>query len=195
MSTWVTQSLPLPVIGTVGSMVSLPSVLAMEFGSSFSVSTGYWLTYDGSSFLQSNNFSYWIPSSPSVTSWYVNGQNIGESFSDQTHVPLSQIGCADLNIGNDICPAVFLTFPVSIPPTTYAVNVQYNFAVVPPNLVSPTIASGIVNPADIVASAERYAAQYSGTPNTSDCWNIAYDVASAAGAPLPIPSGSNDPTQ
>jgi hypothetical protein len=195
MSIFVTRSLPLPVIGTVGSMVSLPSILAMEFGSSFSVSTGYWLTYYGASFLQSNNLSYWIPSSPSVTSWYVNGQNIGEGFSNQTHVLLSQIGGTDLSIGNDIAPGVFLSFPVSTPPTTFAINVQYQFAVVPPNLVSPTIASGIVNPADIVASAERYAAQYSGTPNPNDCSNICYDLASAASAALPIPFGQDDPTK
>jgi hypothetical protein len=195
MTTWVTESLPLPVIGTVGSMVSLESILVDEFGPDFSVSTGYWLTYEGASYLLSNNLSYWNPSSPSVTSWYVNGQNIGEGFSDQTHVPLSQIGGADLSIGNDIAPLNFLTFPVSILPTTYSVNIQYQFAVVPPNLASPTIDSGIVNPADIVASAERYAAEYSGTPNPNDCSNICYDLAAAAGAPLPSPFGLDDPTQ
>jgi hypothetical protein len=195
MTTWVTESLPLPVIGTVGSMVSLQSILADEFGADFSVSTGYWLTYEGASFLQEYDLSYWNPATPLVTSWYVNGQNIGPDFVNQTHVPLSQVDAADLLIGNDIGPYIYLTFPVSIPPTTYAVNVQYQFAVVPPNLVSPTIASGIVNPADIVASAERYAAEYSGTPNPNDCSNICYDLASAAGAALPIPFGLDDPTQ
>ena len=61
--------------------------------------------------------------------------------------------------------------------------------------MSPTAANSDPNPSDVVAAAYRFSAFY-GTPNnTSDCWNICSDVAAAAGAALPVLSGSFDPTQ
>src|SRR4029077_16409097 len=63
--------------------------------------------------LQANSFSYWDPLHPAITKWLINGSDIGPGFNNQTHINPSQIGSASLQVGNDIGPLAYVTFPVS----------------------------------------------------------------------------------
>jgi Domain of unknown function (DUF4214) len=204
--TFVDEFLPIPVVDPAGSIVSLQSILEREFGPNLGGFTGFYLAYYGAAFLQnpfvgnSDCSSYWDPTNPSVTSWFINGSDIGASTAahfNQVFVPISQIGSVTLHVGDDIASYAYLTVPDStVSSSPYKVNIQFDITTVAPNLESPTAASGAPNPGDIVAAAERYAATYNKPPvppNDGDCWNIAEDVASAAGTPLPIPSGNDDP--
>jgi hypothetical protein len=92
-------------------------------------------------------------------------------------------------------PNLFVTVPVSTGGGTQT-YVQYEINVVAPNLQSATAMNGAPNPSDIVASAERFAAAYSGVTNDNDCGFIVGDVAAAAGAtPDDQLSGSTNPAQ
>ena len=55
--------------------------------------------------------------------------------------------------------------------------------------------TAIVDPGDIVASAELFASHYVNVPNTNDCGWIGDDVAAAAGATMPYQNWSTDPDE
>jgi hypothetical protein len=194
------EELSVPIVASVGSSVSLSSVLADALGPNWTSFSNFWLAYYGASYLQSVNppFSYWDPSHPSVTSWSENGVVLTAataSVLNQTEVTDANVSSYALQIGSMIAPYAFLTIPIGETNGQW-VYVQYEINVVAPGLLSPTAGSGIVNPSDIVASAERYAATYSGVLNGNDCANIASDLTAAAGAPLNDElSGSLDPSQ
>jgi hypothetical protein len=176
-------------------VISLQSILAKAFGASFSGLNNLYVYYIGSNDLQSNGYSYWDPAHPSVSSWYINGQDIGPwDVAGSQRVSLTQVGNVLLHVGNDIGPTAYIGFSISVgtPVTQY---VQYQVNVVDPALISPTAANGAPTAADVVAAANRFSNFYGTPANTSDCHTIASDVAAAAGASLPVLSGSNDPTQ
>nr|WP_283815760.1 hypothetical protein [Bradyrhizobium lablabi] len=78
---------------------------------------------------------------------------------------------------------LYVTVPVN-PAGSPDEFVRYGINVVAPSLLSPTAGNGAPTPADIVASAQRYAAAYTGVVNPNDCHAIAANVAAAAGATL-----------
>ena len=92
------EALPIAVAASPGSVVSLGTVLAQAFGSSLGGYQDFWLTYEGTTWLLENDFSYWNLANEVPSSWYVNGQDIGEDFSNQAHVNLAQIGSANLHM-------------------------------------------------------------------------------------------------
>ena len=101
-----------------------------EFGADFGGYQDFWITYYGTALLQTNGFSYWNPSNPLVSSWIVNGQDIGAG--NQQHIPLSMVGNVSLHVGNDICPLVFITIPISTDVIPWDVNFDYRLNVVAP---------------------------------------------------------------
>jgi hypothetical protein len=199
-ATFVLQQLPIDVVGAIGTEQSLSSILTAALGPNAGGYAEFWIAYEGASYLQSNDFSYWNTSDPVVTSLSENGADIGASTDDdfnQLYVTSAQLSSCTLNIGNDIAPVVFVTVPVATgggwPPTEY---IQFEINVVAPGLQSPTAADGAPKPSDIVASAERFASLYSGVLNDNDCGFIAGDIAAAAGATMDDGvSESTDPTQ
>lgn len=185
--------LPTPVVASAGSNVSLQTILTQEFGANFGGYTDFWIAYSGADTLQANDFSYWDPSHPSVSSWIVNGQDIGSN--NQIHISLSMVGNVSLHVGNDISPLLSIVIPISTDVVPWDMNWSYRLNVVDPSVMSPTAGSGAPNPSDIVASAYRFSAFYGTPSNTNDCWNIASDIAAAAGASLPTLSGSFNPAE
>jgi hypothetical protein len=182
------EALPVDVVGNVGSEVSLSSILTAAFGSNWGGYTEFWLAYYGANTLAEWDFSYWNPSNPSVSGWLEGGTAItaatASSF-NQAFLTSAQVPNYSLQLGNEIAPLVFLTVPVSTGSGTPTEYIQYEINVVDPSLQGiPHGPSGEPTPADIVASAELYAAAYSGVLNNNDCAFIAEDVAAAAGAVL-----------
>jgi hypothetical protein len=198
-STFVFEQLPLDVVGAVGTSQTLSSILTAALGPNSGGYSEYWIAYDGASYLQSNDFNYWNTSDPVVSSLSDAGVDIGASTDadfNQKLITAANLSSCTLNIGNDIAPYIFVTVPVSTGSGTPTVYVQYEINVVAPGLQSSTAADGTPTPADIVASAERFAALYSGVLNDNDCANVADDVAAAAGATLDNElSGSTDPAE
>src|SRR5262249_40681538 len=162
------QQLPIDVVGNAGSQQSLASILAAAFGPNFGGYSQFYLAYYGASDLQTNDFSYWNPNAPTVTTVSENGTVIpaatASSF-NQTLVTSAQLASCTLNLGNVIGPLVFVTVPVSTSGSTPTQYIQYEINVVAPGLQSATAGDGAPNPSDIVAAAERFAAAYSGVLN------------------------------
>ncbi|MBX3577274.1 MAG: calcium-binding protein [Rhizobiaceae bacterium] len=177
-------TLPMPVVAAQGASVSLPSMLAKAFGTAPAGVSDYWVTYYPAAQLAAWDNGYWNPSSPSVATWFVGGRDIGGGFGNQRHVPASQIGSATLKAGNDIGPLAYVTVPNGGTPGNYTSYIQYSLVTVDPRVMSPTAGKGAPTPADIVASAYRFAS-FHGTPlNDNDCGFIASAVAAAAGATM-----------
>jgi hypothetical protein len=197
MASFLTWTLPMPVVASTGDDVTLSNILNEEFGANSATYNNFWVGYQDATYLANQSFLYWDPPHAAVTKWYLNGADIGivkNSF-HQAHVSPSQLGAADLLVGNDIGPLAFITVPISFDGAQYTQYIQYSITTIPASLMSPTAGSGAPNPADIVAAAERFAAAYPGVPNTNDCHFIAQDVAASAGAVLNDDTGSIDPTQ
>jgi hypothetical protein len=187
----------MPVVASTGDDVTLSTILNEEFGANSTPYDNLWIGYQDATFLANRSFLYWDPLHPAVTKWYLNGADIGNNNGSfhQVHVGSSQLGAADLLVGNDIGPLAFITVPISFDGTQYTQYIQYSITTIPASLMSPTAGNGAPNPVDIVAAAERFAAAYSGEPNTNDCHFIAQDVAASAGAVLNDDTESIDPTQ
>jgi hypothetical protein len=194
MNTFLYEQLPAEVGGS-GSQVSLSTILTDAFGPNWGGYTQFWLAYYGASALSAWDFNYWNPSAPTVSQWLNGGTAIKAATTstfNQANLTASQVSNYSLKLGNDIAPYVFLTVPIG----SYE-YIQYEINVVAPGLqAAPSGVGGEPTPADIVASAERYAAAYGDVLNDNDCGFIASDLAAAAGAPLDdSESESLDPTQ
>jgi Ca2+-binding RTX toxin-like protein len=194
-ATYQYLALPTPIAAEPGAVVDIETILSGAFGSNYGGYSDYLVAYYGPLQLQAWTFSYWDPTTPSVARWFVNGSDIGGEFTHQTDVPLSQLSSADLHVGNDIGPLAFITVPTAGTPGNWSAYTQYALITIAPSLISPTAGDGEPTPADIVASANRFAAAYVDVPNTEDCHHIAEAVAGAAGATLPYLSYNTDPTQ
>ena len=195
MSTFLTWSLPLPIVASAGTGVGLSSILTSQFGSTNWSS--YWVTYYPASQLAAWNFRYWNPSNPSVATWLVNGVDIGGGFDHQTYVPGGSINSATFRAGNDIGPLAYLAVPAGGAADPFSEYIQYSAITVDPHVLSPVAGHGEPTPADIVATAYRFANFYGNQIFAdNDCHNIASAVAAATGATLPVNSGNgDDPTQ
>ena len=200
-STFIREELPIAVVAPVGSSVSLSSILTQAFGANFDGYSQFWIEYYGTAELQTAfalPLSYWDPVHPSISSWAENGVPLPVSTPttlNQQYLTSNQVDSYSLQIGNDIYPFVYLVVPVTVAggATEY---IQYDINVVAPGLQNPTAENGLINPSDIVGTAYRYAAAYSGVLNNYDCHDIAGDVAAAAGAPfVQYLTESTDPTQ
>ena len=194
MSTFLFEMLP-PEIGDPGTEISLSTILTDAFGAGWDGYTEFSLAWYGAAALSAWDFRYWDPNDPSVSKWLDNGTAIQVSTTSSynlTDVTASQVSDFTLKLGNDIAPYLFLTVPIGN--DTF---IQYEINVVAPGLqAAPSGVDGEPTPADIVASAYRYAAVYTNVPNPNDCGFIASDLTAAAGAPLDdVESESLDPTQ
>src|SRR6266481_4133060 len=156
MSVFLQWTLPMPVVASPGSSLSLSSILAGDFGTSTPWSD-YWLTYDPAAQLQAWDFSYWNLGNKLVGTWSVNGVDIGGGFNNQTHVSAIAIGTASFHVGNDIGPFAYITVPTSPSGAEY---IQYSIITVDPHVLSPVAGHGAPTPQDIVDTAYRFANYY-----------------------------------
>lgn len=181
----MTRVLPKPIFLSSGQSLKLSELLKHEFGiNSTSIST-VWLYERSTDWLKQNNFSYWQPNNPFLDHWIANGTQITP---DQTSKSYNiAVDSISYSRGNNIGPFNSL----------YFFGEWYQVNVVERNVSSDVAQLGINCPTakDIVETARKFASYYLSPPNNNDCHQIAKEVAAAAGAVLPINSGSLDPTQ
>jgi Ca2+-binding RTX toxin-like protein len=198
MTTYFQDALPVAIHGAVGSKISLADVLKQAFGenaaSIANVSVGF---YD-KDYLDHDHWQYWntgagksVVTTVEKNGTVINGIHYEKHPADPAHPDLiysfDTVGKNDFNnvnitVGNNILPnvvlridegdGVFRDFTVSTLPDQLA----------PINTTRP--ANQAPTAADIVAMAQHFAHDQSGTANAIDCHMIARDVAAAAGAPL-----------
>ncbi|MGA9866357.1 MAG: hypothetical protein WBQ75_07920, partial [Acetobacteraceae bacterium] len=195
-------SMPVPLVATVGTQVSLESLLTQAFGTVPSEYTQFGLSYMNGPDMHDYDWSYWTLGDKQVTPWVVGGTIVPglptypylPPNPPTTTVDAANLGSVTLRMGNNIGPDTFLTIPVGGTATDPTALLTYYIQPIDPAVLSPTAYSGIVNPSDIVASAERLAAYYTGIPNDNDCGFIGDAVAAAAGAAMPYEDLSTDPS-
>ncbi len=196
------QALPIPLVATPGDTVALTDLLIQSFGTIPADWTQYGLSSMSAAGMRAANWSYWNPSKPVLTSWLVNGSPVPDlptyPYLPPTQPPATvsapDVGDITLTVGNNIGPDTFLTIPIGTAPSGPTANLTYYIQPIDPAVASQTIGSGVVDPDDIVAAAQRMAMYYVDVPNSYDCAFIGDAVAAAAGAPMPPVDLSTDPS-
>ncbi len=194
-STYLTETLPTPIIASAGEVVKLSDILKDSFGKSDVPFKGVWL-YPSTPFDNSStNVGYW--DTPNVTpQWYIGGKVV------DTPTFVKDIGKVTLHVGNQInSPASFqirTTEDKSGPDATF---ITYDVWSVDPRVIEAMQVAGIApgslpTPDIVVKAAEAFATVYGDgvIPNTNLCNWIADNVAAASGAPMPAMNFSLDPS-
>jgi hypothetical protein len=196
-TTYLDQSMPVPVIAARGSKVSLQAIFSRSFGTSTPAFHSITLLPPGHPKNEPKDHKYWgsIPVSPA---WFVKGSQITRKKFPEGYTvkDVKDTDNVELLVGNNIdSPAQF--------------NAQVTRANLGPEseivtytvwTVDPRVASGVGStpgkptPADIIASAHSLDSTFPDVPNTNLCNWIADNVAAAAGASQPLPNFYPDPT-
>ncbi|WFU66872.1 MULTISPECIES: hypothetical protein [Bradyrhizobium] len=164
MSSFLRQGFPIALQGSVGSTLSLSSLLTQAYGENAGSITGVWLGYYGAATLHDWNSSYVDPSSPSVSTWRLNGSALPISTStsfNQTFVSAAQFAETDVQLGNMFAPALYMTVRIDNGAAD-PVFIQYDFttdtsiSLTPPNR-APT-------PSEIVSAAETLVTEHPTSP-------------------------------
>lgn len=183
------MAMPVPLVADTGSTVALTDIFQQSFGTT---TPGFYsITLELTKPHQNTPTSdgYW--SEPNVTpEWIVNGSPI---TADYTVKPGDVV---ELMVGNQIDnPAqikVQVTADASGPSAEF---VTYDVWTVDPRVASSVAGTpGAPSPNDILASADALAALFPGIVNNNLCNWIADNVGAGAGASLPMPDASLDPT-
>jgi hypothetical protein len=194
-ATFLQGSLPVPVIASANDVVSLKSMLADAFGKSDIPFKGVWL-YPSKPFENTKtNVGYW-EKSDITPQWFIGNKPVEEA----TFV--KDIGKVTLHVGNQINnPASFqirLTEDRSGPDAAW---MTYDVWTVDPAVRAAMRAAGVElgaapTPDMIVKAAQAFAKVYGDglIPNTNLCNWIADNVAAGAGATMPLPNTSFDPS-
>ena len=193
--------LPVAVVAAPGQAVSLRSIITAAFGAVPANYASYGLSSLSQQVMTTYNWSYWDPATPSVSAWTVNGVPVAPlsgappvpPFSAMQTVTAAGIDGVSFVAGNNIGPETFLQVPVAGNGALTTQNVYYSILTIDPAVASPTMGSGRVDPADMVASALRFAAYYPAPPNDNDCGFIASALGAAAGATMSFQVLSTDP--
>ncbi len=178
----VYATLPMPALAPSGGTVSLASLLIASFGSNFVAALpDFQLESESPSDLQ--DFSYWDPNEPKLSYWTVNGTIVAPD--NVQPVSAADLDNIDFVAGNEIVASTEVQFPVAFDDVGNATSFL-NFFVqnFDSPFAQPSLTSGHPAPQDVVNAASAFASAYTGVPNTEDCWNIASDVAAAAGAAM-----------
>ncbi|MBV9628264.1 MAG: Hint domain-containing protein [Xanthobacteraceae bacterium] len=189
--TILSASLPVPVVAPTGSLVSLSSMLGQSFGPG---TVGFYQIKLISPTIQTNTPSdqkFW--SSEVAPTWYVNGAPITGDYVVQPGDNVQFL------VGNNIAnPA---EIQVQVTPTVTSDSgeyVNYSIWTVDPSVAAQVASAGALaghpTSADVVAAAKALNATFPDVPNTNLCNMIANDVAAAAGATMPLPNISFDPS-
>ena len=187
-----TTTLPVSVILSAGGSISLAQLVTDAFGANF-------LTENPDIYISSpsqgglDNFSYWDPDQPSLPYWTINGTALAADNLEP--VTAAEASSVEYIAGNLIEAGATIEVPVAFSngaPTSY---IAYAIQTFVPSVAQPAVTTGAPTPAGVVAAAEAFNSLYAGVPNTEDCYNIAHEVAAAAGATLPEQTGSTTPSQ
>lgn len=186
------QSLAVPIQAAAGTLVSLSSILKQSFGTDSPAFHSITLLPSTAYTNIPTDVGYW--SSPNITpTWFVNWLPV------TAPTVVTDIDDVWLGVGDQISnPAQFLAQVTDIADGRSAEYVQYNAWTVDPAIVEGVSSKGfggLPTPGAVIASAETFAATYPLVPNTNFCNWIADNVAAGAGATMPFPNASLDPSQ
>ncbi|GAB0118769.1 Hint domain-containing protein [Acidisoma sp. 7E03] len=181
-------TLPVPALVAPGQSISLQDLLVRSFGS-VALSLPSVALYSQSA-ADMQYFSYWDPSDPSLPYWVQNGTIL-------TPDNLETIQASDFaNVyyvgGNAIQANAGIEIPIAFDSGTPVGTMDYNIQNFGSAFAQPSL-GGAPTPQDVVNAASAFAAAYTGAANTEDCYNIAHEVAAAAGATMQANTGSTDP--
>ena len=193
-SLFLRQPLPTVVYADLGQQISLSQVLTTSFGDLAGTFQDNWITYYGADQLRAWNFSYWDLAHQTPTSWKINGVDIGSGLDHQTYVSAANIGSVSISAGTNIYPQLYLDVRTGNDPTNPTYD-EYSIQVVASRFRADQVQGRAITAADVVHTANDFAAVYSGTPNPNDCHDIAEAIAGATGATFPIDSFSTNPAE
>lgn len=184
-------TLPVPALVAPGQSISLEDLLVQAFGS-VALSLPSVQLYSESA-QEMGFFSYWNPSDPSLPYWTLNGTTITPD--NLTTVQASDFANVDYVGGNAIQANATIEMPIAFHDGAIRDAVAYSIQNFGAEFAQPSLTSGAPAPQDVVNAASAFAAAYTGAANTEDCYNIAHEVAAAAGATMQHNTGSTDPEQ
>lgn len=182
-------TLPEPAVLQPGQTISLADLLVQAFGTvALSLPN---VAVSSQSAADMGYFSYWDPSDPSLPYWTLNGTVVTPDNLET--IPASEFADVDYVAGNAIQANAEIQVPIAIDGGNSSGSTQYYIQNFGSAFAQPSLDSGAPTPQDVVNAASAFAAAYTGVANTEDCWNIACEVAAAAGATMPRNSYSTDP--
>lgn len=183
-------TLPTSAVVEPGESISLADLLVNAFGTT-ALSLPSVQLYSQSA-ADMGYFSYWDPSDPSLPYWTLNGTIVTPDNLET--IPASEYGDVYYVGGNAIQANGVIEVPIAFDssgtPTGYTQYYIQNFGSA---FAQSSLESGAPTAADVVNAASAFAAAYTGAANTEDCFNIAHEVAAAAGATMEEDTGSTDP--
>jgi len=189
-TTYLEQSMPVPVIASRSTKVPLETIFARSFGTSKPGFYSITLLLPRKETNTNADHKYWgsLPVSPA---WFVNGKEM-----TRQSYTVKDVKNVELLVGNNIpAPAQFnaqVTRATSGPESEV---VSYSVWTVDPRVPKAVESTpGKPNPADMIASANGFNSTFPDVPNTNLCNSIADDVAVGAGATMPLPDAQLDPT-
>ena len=197
MTTFLRHGYSIALEGTVGSTVTLQSLLAQTFGENAQSIPYVWIAYYGTAAMQAWDFSYIDPANPAITSWRVNGTALAPSTPqtyNQQFIDAGQFGSVDLQLGNMFCPQAYLLVRIDRNAAS-PVYINYALTTVTLGLSNPDPIGRAPKASDIVAAARALVAEHPGIPNANDCGWISMVIGAAAGATLTDASQSLVPTE
>jgi hypothetical protein len=181
--------MPVPVVADTGSEVALADIFQQSFGTTTPGFYGVTLELTKPHQNTPTSDGYWgEPNTP--PEWIVNGSPI---TADYTVKPGDVV---ELLVGNQIDNPAQITVQVTADASGPSAEfVTYDVWTVDPRVASSVAGTpGTPSPDDILASANAFAALFPGVVNNNLCNWIADNVGAGAGAPLPMPDASLDPT-
>ena len=193
---------PVPVAVPPGGSLTLQDLLIQGFGMIPNGFVTYGLSTLGEKDLKNFDWSYWDPSNPQPSGWSVGGRKVPPlplwpyipPTKPTQRVAAGDIGSVQYLAGDNIGPETYLTIPTAGTVDNPTENTTYFLITINPQVLSPTAYSGRVDPPDIVATAQRFAAFYQNVTNNNDCGFIGDAVAAASGATMPYQDISTDPS-
>lgn len=189
-TTYLEQSMPVPVIASRSTKVPLETVLSQSFGTSKPGFYSITLLLPTKETNTKTDHKYWgsLPVSPV---WFVNGKPM-----ERKSYTVKNIHNVELEVGNNIpAPAQFNAQVTRASSGPESEIVTYSVWTVDPRVTKAVESTpGKPNPADMIASANGFNSTFPDVPNTNLCNSIADDVAVGAGATMPLPDAQLDPT-
>jgi hypothetical protein len=193
-ATHLHASLPTPVVATAGSVVPLTTILLQSFGTADMPFGGVWLLPTEPSENTPTDVKYWAKPYTSPE-WFIGDQKVDKAKF------VTDLANVTLHVGNQIDnPASFRVQVTEDRTGPNAEWITYDAWTVDPVIAQLVQGTGSVpsrpTPEAVVSSALAFAAIYGDgvVLNTNLCNWIADNVAAGAGASLPLPNTSLDPT-
>ena len=184
--TYPNEGAPIAIVAAFGTVVDVSEYIRNIFnGGSYQ---HYWFYNDN--FYDADR-GFWGDNPTQASYFTINGNTQPEGFFNVLDSDLDSVG---LVVGNEICNRLLVQVNTGTGPNlddqTWS---QFWIEVIPVVYIDPT--PWIVDASDVVAAARAFGQLYAGTYTPDGCHDLALSFAGAAGAPLPMESGSTVPSE